>query len=124
MGALGTPAHGRIYADAQVLIYTVQRHPVYAALCRPVWEVVRTARDRVVSSERARLETLVTPLRSADTVLEAQFEQFLLRSDLTLLPVTQEVLREAARLRASIPSLKTPAPYRRRPRSCTAAPSS
>ena len=108
MGTLTTPAAGDIYTDTQTLIYTVQRHPVYAPLCRPLWQAATTGQNRVFSSDLALMETLVMPLRNADTVLQGQFEHFLLHSDVTLLPITQSVLREAARLRASIPALKTP----------------
>src|SRR5579862_9652678 len=106
VGTLTTPAAGDIYTDTQTLIYTVQRHPVYAPLCRPLWQAATTGQNRVFSSDLALMETLVMPLRNADTVLQGQFEHFLLHSDVTLLPITQSVLREAARLRASIPALK------------------
>ena len=108
MGTLTAPAAGAIYTDTQTLIYTVQRHPIYAPLCRPIWQAAKAGRNRVVSSDLALMETLVMPLRNTDTVLQAQFERFLLHSDVMLLPITQEILREAARLRATIPSLKTP----------------
>jgi len=53
VGALSLPTSGLVYVDTQILIYTVERHPVY------------------------------------------------------LLPITQPILREAARLRATIPGLRT-----------------
>jgi predicted nucleic acid-binding protein len=53
------------------------------------------------------METLIGPLKSADTVLETAFDQMLLGADARLLPITQPVLREAARLRATT-KLKTP----------------
>lgn len=108
MGTLTIPASGDLYTDTQALIYTVQRHPVYAPLCRPLWQAAAIGQNRIFSSDLALMETLVMPLRNADTVLQAHFERFLLHSDVTLLPITQDVLREAARLRASIPALKTP----------------
>lgn len=108
MGTLTPPARGTVYVDAQVVIYAVQRHPVYAPVCRPIWEAARAQSDRVVSSELALIETLVAPLRDGDAILRARFETFLLHSDTRLLPVTQDILREGARLRASMPALKTP----------------
>jgi predicted nucleic acid-binding protein len=60
----------------------------------------------VVSSELALLETLVGPLKSGDTTLEHDYERALLGTDMRLLPITQAILREAARLRATT-KLKT-----------------
>jgi predicted nucleic acid-binding protein len=54
------------------------------------------------------LEILVGPLRSGDTVLAARREALWRQANTGLLPITQDVLREAARLRALIPGLKTP----------------
>jgi predicted nucleic acid-binding protein len=108
VGTLTIPAAGSIYTDTQTLIYTVQRHPIYAPLCRPIWQAATVGQNRILSSDLALMETLVMPLRNIDTILEAQFERFLLHSDVTLLPITQKILREAARLRAAIPALKTP----------------
>jgi predicted nucleic acid-binding protein len=54
------------------------------------------------------MEALVLPIRKADAGLQANFEQALLGTDMRLLPISQAVLREAARLRAVIPALRTP----------------
>jgi len=54
------------------------------------------------------LEILVGPLRSGDTVLAAHRAAPWRQANTRLLPITQDVLREAARLRALIPALKTP----------------
>ena len=53
------------------------------------------------------MEALVGPLKSGNTTLETAFEQALLGTEMRLLPMTQLVLREAARLRATT-KLKTP----------------
>ena len=108
MGTLILPAYGPIYADTQIVIYTVEKFPSYAPLCRPLWQAARAGTHSVISSELTLLETLVMPLRNSDATLISDYERFLLRSDTHLLPVMQDVLREAARLRATIPGLKTP----------------
>ena len=48
------------------------------------------------------------PIRNGYSVLHADYERILLHSDLRMLPVTNEVLREAAKVRAAIPALRTP----------------
>ena len=108
MGSLTLPPDGDIYVDTQTIIYTVQNHPTYAPLCRPFWQAARIGRSGIFSSDLALLETMVLPLRNADTVLQSRFERFLLHSDVNLLLITQSVLLEAARLRADVPGLKTP----------------
>jgi len=108
MGRLILPMSGDVYVDTQTMIYTVEKHPVYASLCRPLWEATVRKQIRVVSSELTLMETLVLPIRNQNILLEMAFEQFLLASDTTLLPITKDVLREAARLRATISGLKTP----------------
>ena len=48
------------------------------------------------------------PLRRGDVELQANYEAVLFQSDLKLLPLDPDVLREAARLRAAIIGLRTP----------------
>ncbi|HTU92751.1 MAG TPA: PIN domain-containing protein, partial [Gemmataceae bacterium] len=50
---------------------------------------------------------LVGPLKSGNTILENAFEQALLGTNMRLIPITQAILREAARLRATT-KLRTP----------------
>lgn len=106
MGTLILPPSGMIYADAQIAIYSSDRHPLYAPVCAPIWQV--SGATSVVSSELILLETLVGPLRCGDTTLAANRELLWRQANTRLLPITQDVLREAARLRAHIPALKSP----------------
>ncbi|HZO91200.1 MAG TPA: PIN domain-containing protein [Chthonomonadaceae bacterium] len=108
MGSLILPASGLVYADANTVIYSMQRHPVYWPLLKPFWQAVRTTALEAVGSELLLTETLIGPLRAGDSALQTAFEQALLASDILLLPITLAVLREAARLRAAIPALRTP----------------
>jgi hypothetical protein len=85
MGSLILPPTGDVYADTQTIIYTVQNHPIYAPLCRPLWQAARIGRSGIMSSDLTLLETLVVPLRNGDTELQGRFERFLLHSDVTLL---------------------------------------
>ena len=108
MGALILPSAGNIFVDANTLIYTVQRHPTYYPLLEPFWDAVdRDARD-VFGSELLIIETLTGPLKSNDAALQTALERALFSSQIELLPISRHVLREATRLRATVPSLKTP----------------
>lgn len=108
MGSIALPIAGSVYVDTPIVIYTVQQHPVYAPLCRPLWQAAEAGSLTVVSSDLTVLETLVVPVRTGDVALQRDFEAVLFYSELSLRPITHEVLREAARLRALLPSLRTP----------------
>ncbi len=107
MGALILPGSGLVYLDANPIIYTVEKHPVYGPLLQPLWQAARAKTIEVVASELAFMETLVGPLKTGNASLERAYEQALLGTDMRLLPITQPILREAARLRATT-RLKTP----------------
>jgi PIN domain len=53
------------------------------------------------------LETLVMPLRKANTDLIARYEAMLLSSEISLIPINQAILKAAARIRSTT-NLKTP----------------
>ena len=108
MGSLILPSSGPLYVDTQVLIYSVEHHPVYAPVLRPVWQAAQAGTHEIVTSELSILETLVVPLRRGDGRLVADYEALFQQPGIRLLPITQQVLREAARLRATVPSLRTP----------------
>ena len=107
MKTLNLPTSGNIYVDTQAIVYTVEKHPVYAPVLRPLWTAARGT-NRVITSDITLLETLVLPIRNADTGLQTRFETFLLHSDTRLLPITHDILREAARLRATVSGMKAP----------------
>lgn len=70
MGTLNLPASGLVYLDANPLIYTVEKHPVYGPLLQQVWLAAQAKTIEVVSSELALLETLGLPLKNGDKTLE------------------------------------------------------
>ncbi len=107
MGALNLPASGLVYLDANSIIYTVEKHPVFEPLLQPLWQAAQSRTIDVVTSDLALMEVLVGPFKRGDVALEKDFEKALLGTDVRLLPITQPILREAARLRATT-KLKTP----------------
>lgn len=108
MGQLTVPTAGGVYVDAQAVIYTVERRPVYAPLLRPLWAAVQAGIVEAVTSELTVLEVLVGPLKTGNPALATAFEQFFRLPGVRLVPVTAAVLRDAAGLRAAVPKLKTP----------------
>lgn len=91
-----------IYLDSCIVIYLVEKHPVYYA---PLERRFREAAQAGFSvSPLVLLECLVGPLKRRDDVLEARFERFF--AAVTVLPHDETVFRKAARLRAR--GIKTP----------------
>jgi predicted nucleic acid-binding protein len=108
MGSLTLPSAGLVYLDTDAVIYSVEKIDPYAPLLQPLWLAAQAGSFMVVSSELTLLETLVKPFRDGDDVLATAFRALLLASrEVRLLPISQALLEDAARLRATI-GLKTP----------------
>jgi predicted nucleic acid-binding protein len=107
MGQLVFPSHSLVYIDTPVAIYSVEWNLNYFSLLQPLWLKLQAGGIEVVSSELILMETLVLPLKNADTFLLDAYEQLLLNGGIQLIPITQSILRQAANLRATS-NLKTP----------------
>jgi predicted nucleic acid-binding protein len=101
------PSSGLVYLDANSIIYSVEKHPIYCSLLDPVWLAAQGKTIEIVSSELVLMETLVGPLKAADAALALEYEQLFQQAQTRLLPVTRSILRDAAKLRATT-NLKTP----------------
>jgi predicted nucleic acid-binding protein len=108
MGQLVPPASGSVYVDANPVLYSLNRHPVYGPLLAPLWQAAQQGTITIASSELVLLETLVIPLRERNSDQIALRQEFWNHASNHLLPVSRAVLLEAARLRADLGSLKTP----------------
>ncbi|MBD2773651.1 type II toxin-antitoxin system VapC family toxin [Iningainema tapete] len=108
MGQLNLPDSARIYIDTLVVIYTIEVNPNYWQLVQPLWQKFQAGQIELITSELTLMESLVIPFRQSNANLIDTYEQLLLSSVLQLIPINQIILREAARLRAITPSLKTP----------------
>jgi predicted nucleic acid-binding protein len=107
MGQLTLPPDSLIYLDTVTIIYSVERFPDYIALLDPMWQQLRSGTLRIMTSELALLETLVMPIRQANTDLISRYETLLTSSEISLLPITQSILKNGAALRATA-NLRTP----------------
>jgi predicted nucleic acid-binding protein len=108
VGPLGLPASGRVYLDTQVVVYAVEDHPQFGLPLRGLWQAVQAGTVVAVTSELTIMEVLVTPLRRRDDALVADYETFVTQGGFELCPISQAVLRQAASLRATVPSLRNP----------------
>ena len=107
MGPVALPLSGVVYADADVIIYSVQEHPVYSPLLEPLWHAVHQGSVTMRTSELSLVEVLTGAYKSQDQRLAAAYERFLVSPNIEMVPISQSVLRAAARLRAAS-RLRTP----------------
>jgi predicted nucleic acid-binding protein len=108
MGSLSLPSSGLVYADTQIVIYSTEKHPVYAAQLRPLWQAASAGTIEIVTSELTFMEALVGPYKSGNKDLIADYEHLFEHAQLRLLPISRTILKQAARLRAQVPGLHTP----------------
>lgn len=108
MGKLILPAKGKIYFYANCFIYSIERIDPYREILDAIWQTVSTGEISVATSELTLLEVLVKPLKVGDITTATIFRTVLRHSpDVQMYPITQNILEEAARLRATI-GLRTP----------------
>ncbi|HET6576573.1 MAG TPA: PIN domain-containing protein [Fimbriiglobus sp.] len=108
MGPLSLPSSGPVYVDSQVLIYAIESNPTYYPLAEPVLAAAEAGEIVLVTSELTVLEVLVRPMKTGDNSLVDRYEGVFHQPNVRLVPVSLDVLRAAASLRASIPKLRTP----------------
>ena len=97
---------GTLYLDSNIIIYIVEREPRSYPILSAILARANTGQIKLLSSELAILECLVVPLRNQDDELIRDYSNILLSSDIKLIPVSVDVLLEAARLRALNPRLR------------------
>ena len=107
MGRLVWAPGDTVFLDTDAVIYTVERLEPYYQLLLPLWLAANIGEVQVAGSELLLLETMVKPLRQADTNLQAAFRNLLTNTRFHLIPITRSILAEAASLRANF-GLKTP----------------
>lgn len=94
----------RLYLDACVVIYYIERHPVHFDAIATRLDELRT---QAVVSELCRLECLVKPMRENNIELLQRYDIFFRANNLLATPFSRTVFQLATELRA-IHGLKTP----------------
>ncbi len=90
-----------VFLDANILIYLVERNPIWEPKVADRLKALAAAGDTVAVSDAARLECLVRPLHSGDASVLADYQAFFASPAIQMLPVTAAVWERAARLRAT-----------------------
>jgi predicted nucleic acid-binding protein len=108
LGPLTLPTSGIVYVDSNVIIYSVDRHQIYAPLLDPLWDASVVGHVQVVTSELAVMEAMIGPLSTNDPKAISDFERFFASSFTAQLPVDRAILMRAALARATTKALRTP----------------
>lgn len=102
------PANGSIYLDTNCVIYSVEKIEPYCHLLASAWSAAKDGLIQIVCSELVLVEALVKPVREGDTLSEQLYRELLTRSgEISLLPITREVLERTILVRAQH-GLRTP----------------
>lgn len=107
MGQLDFPPLAKVYLDTAPIIYSVEKHADYWQILIPLWQSLKAEEIEVFTSELTLLETLVQPIKQNNQTLISAYESLLTATDINLLPINLDILRESANLRA-MQNLKTP----------------
>ncbi len=107
MGQLSFPPSAKVYLDTAPIIYSVEKHADYWQILIPLWHALKEGEIEVFTSELTLLETLVQPIRQNNQSLVSAYESLLTKTDVKLEPISLNILRQPADLRAT-QNLKTP----------------
>jgi len=94
----------KIYLDTCIIIYIVEKHPIYSSLIEGLMNQLPQA--EYFHSPLSRMESLIMPFRTKDLQLHNLYELFF--NAQTILMLKNEIYDQAAQIRADFPSLKTP----------------
>jgi predicted nucleic acid-binding protein len=89
-----------LYLDTTLVIYFVERPPVWWAKTTTRLAAALAAGDTFAISDLIRMECLVIPFRNGDAARVAEFTTFFARPDIQVLSLTGQVCERAARIRA------------------------
>lgn len=108
MGSLSIPAESLVYLDASIIVYSVEKHPVYFPLLVPMWAQLQANKISIVTSELSVMESYIGPLKKSDSELLNDYRSFFDQQEISLIPIKRDILEVAARYRAALSTLRTP----------------
>lgn len=103
------PTGSRIYLDANVWIYALEGYAAYAASLTALFARIDAGELIAITSELTLAEVLVKPFADGNIALQEIYTETLQdRNAVIIVPVTRDILVNAARLRAQHPTFKMP----------------
>jgi predicted nucleic acid-binding protein len=101
MGLMETLRRRRTYLDTNVFIYSLEGYRDFLELSRTLFLAIDTGQLETVTSQLSLTELLVKAFKTADKELETKCRRTIQnRPGLRVEPIGEEILVEAARLRA------------------------
>ena len=101
MGSVGETLGRKLYLDANFFIYVLEGSEPWAKPARSVSQALDRGECSAVTSELSLAECLVKPMASGRTeFIETYLAMFRDHRSLSLVPITRDLLIDAARLRA------------------------
>lgn len=94
----------RYYLDTAPIVYTVETSPLFA---QQVDAVLNRAGVIPITSEMARLECRVKPMRDGNSILLQDFDDYFNNTIAEIVPLTHDVVDKATEIRAQF-NFKTP----------------
>jgi predicted nucleic acid-binding protein len=95
------PTGALMVVDSAPIIYYLENHPKFAARFAPYFEATENGTLEIAISAITLAEVVTGPLQSGNELLATQYERALTSSTgWQVVPVTQQVAMQAARLRA------------------------
>lgn len=108
MVILNTIRGERVYLDTNVFIYAIEGYPEFVDELNEFFDSIDAGNLRAFTSELTLAEVLVRPLMDGNLEIQTAYQQALQSSEgLEVVPVSREVLIEAARWRA-VANLRLP----------------
>ena len=107
MGQLNLKEGAIIYLDASIIIYTLEGNIKYLEYLRSLWTKFQSEEIEIMTSELTLTEILIQPFKSRDSLLIADYEDFLTNSSIQLISISRSILKTAAEIRAT-KRIKTP----------------
>jgi predicted nucleic acid-binding protein len=107
MGQLNLPIGSKVYIDTPIFIYTLENHPDFYPLLKPLWAKFEQNEVSIACSELIITEALVSPLRGGNVNSIANYEQLMFDAGINLIPIDRNILFSATNLRVRY-RLKTP----------------
>ncbi|MHC5736342.1 type II toxin-antitoxin system VapC family toxin [Nostoc sp.] len=108
MGILDAIQCTKVYLDTNIWIYALEGYPAFVQDLTQLFQSIDRGNLSVVTSELSLAEVLVKPVQNHDLAQQTTYQQLIINSqNLRVIPVSRQVLIEAAQLRASI-NIKLP----------------
>ena len=108
MGILDAIQGNRIYLDTNIWIYALEAYPAFVQDLTQLFQSIDQGNLSAITSELSLAEVLVKPFQNQDLAQQQMYKQFIRASqNVSVFPVSRDILIEAARLRASF-NLKLP----------------